>query len=984
MAHNNIAIVLRFGGIREVFYGADGIYAPGGSYIPINCIDLTKIGALREEMPKFGGIAKPSGITFTLTDRNGALSELFSATVEDVKKATLAVSLLAETDTVSVDCNEPIDADSDWPDNGFVYIGQETIAYGLKNEDGFAISVRGALDSVISEHLVDTAPARSWTPIVSKYPVFWKGRKAIVSLHEVRANGTVDLNGQELLRGFLTAEPSPDNGDWIVTVVQETGKFDQELGDSRFATTFVEGWHYFDGQTARKLFVGEALQVGSVVSGHNSELVGSGSGFIPTNDGTAAVHKRIFGTNRGNYFGDPSNGPITFPRDDLYDLQVTGYDVGISEINLLDLLPDDVGPEHLLQNEYQERTLLIDVAPVEALQRWPDEVINTFNDFANVTKTDNGGFWYLDCVMSSDGANLLVQCDFPYDRNNAPIFYSFLNVPPTSRYLWSALFRSAEDNDRRLDIAVRGQVKNGFSAKNIAADDDNGANVALIPAPLGFYQAGERYMLLRDNIFPGVAEDNPAIMNVRDADGNEVAVEIDEVVSVNDPNGAFVGYRVRLTERSRTGPDIRSWENTATGKVTIIPFVEFRNEDLRVLLLKIMMSGFSSSPGFPSEEYSVLPTMYGLRIEPESVDIAAFTSFPVPAPLRRLTFRPIKPIAARELIDPILQAIGGAIVPANVAGRRKLSLVRARATTDALAVDVVENGDWIAKARPGQGRLDEVFNVFRIFGNYDARADKFFVEADFEDATSIDAYGQQNAIEIKIRGLQLIPEGAAVEGVQAHETFVTLYKNLRAMGAFAVPIFTGDLKWSIGRGLTVGRTILATVLEAYDGNRRKGTIVRKGMLVRAVELHVIDRTVRVDLMYRGRRTASFAPAARIVEVIDEDTVRLSTNSFSDPNHPISGADQFDWTFFAQNDVLPVGGTPVECVHVGAEEDNTDGTITVLNTATGVATIAAHGLSVGDRIRPRSWDEAASFHKVYAFLSQNGFLGASNDPGFVYS
>lgn len=986
MAHSNVAIVVRLCGIREVFYGADGVYTPGGSYIGVNCVDLTAIGSLREEMPKFGGVAKPSGLTFSLIDRHFVLSELFSATIEDVKHATLATSLPAETGTVSVDCNEPIDADSEWDSNGFVYVGQETIAYGLKNENGFAISVRGALDSPISEHIVDSAPSRSWAPIVSKYPVFWKGRKAVVSVHEVRANGTVATAGTEILRGYLSAEPEPDNGRWSITVVQEIGKFDQELGDSRFATTLAEGYHYFDGQTARKLFVGESLPIGSVVNGFNSEARAAGALDIKVNDDTVSQHKRVFGTARGNYMADPANGPMSFPNDEIYDIAIDGYDVGEVRFNLADPLADDVGPEHVLQNEYQERTLLIDVASAAGLQRWPDEAIATFNDTANVTTSAAGEFWYLDCVLSSDGARLLVQCGFPYTRNNPPVLRHFVNVPASSRFLWYPLFRTGADTDplRRHDIVTRAQVKQGFGAQNVASDEDAGAEIQLVPAPLGFYQAGERYILVRDNLFTAVTEADPVNVLIRDADGNEATIEIDEVTQVQDANGATVGYRCRLTEDSRTSPTIRSFENTAAAKVTIVPLVEFRNEDPRVLLLKIMLSGFSSAPGFPNETYSVLPNNYGLRIEPESVDIDAFESFPVPAPLRRLTFRPVRPIAARELIDPILQALSAAIVPANVGGVRKVSIVRARASTAALAVDTIADGDWIANARPGQGRLDEIFNVFSIQSNYDPVNDRFGVQANFEDGDSIDAYGQQNRIEIKLRGLQLIPEGVAAEGVQAHEAFFTLYKSLRAMGAFAVPVFSGEVKWSIAQGFTVGRTVLATIREAYDGTRTRGNIVAKPMLVRAMELHPVNRTVAVSLLYRGRRLASFAPCARIVDVIDADTVQLSEHSHSLPTHPITGEAQYDWSFFTTNGVIPPGGVPIECVHVGEEESNTSGTITALDTVTGVATIAAHGLAAGDRIRPQSWDSAASFHKVYAFLSQNGVVGASNDPGFVYS
>ena len=103
MAHTDVALVLKLGGIPYIFYGADGTYvaaAPAGypvtPFTCVNCIDLTSVRPIREEMPKFGGIAKASTYTLTLRDRSD-IGALFSRTLEGVTpRSNLNITLEAE------------------------------------------------------------------------------------------------------------------------------------------------------------------------------------------------------------------------------------------------------------------------------------------------------------------------------------------------------------------------------------------------------------------------------------------------------------------------------------------------------------------------------------------------------------------------------------------------------------------------------------------------------------------------------------------------------------------------------------------------------------------------------------------------------------------------------------------------------------------------------------------------------------------------
>lgn len=985
----DLAVVIRLSGIGTVLYGGCGEYVPEAPYEAVNCVDLESIGSFTEEMPKFGGVAKPSGFSFRLAAFE-AIDLLFSRSIEGVRQARLRTTLLAEEGTSYVQASDSEDV-ARFDSSGVLYIGQETIAYSAKNNGlaRFTVAERGYYGSPISEHLCDSNPARSWKPAITQYPVFWKGREATVSVHEVYSNGRVAAAGFQVLRGFINAEPDgTERGFWRLSVVQDTGRFDQQLGDTRYATTLVEGYHYFDGQNARRIRIGEWLPRASCVF----EFIDTGvtaavaaADLVPVN--SVQAHKDIFDTARGTYAPSPLNGPLCCPAQNLFDLQVEGYSG-----NQYDLTTNvTLRQGESVVNDEIETVIDLDIAPSAGLQRWPEDAIAVFNEAANVTLTAGGLLRFVDVALSADGATLLVQCGFPYNERQPPTFMIYRYQPQPPSQLWFPLLRISADvlNERGRRFVGSADQQNAETAesldvRNVDTDEESDATVPMIPASLGFYQPGEQYLLLRDRLFASISEDAPSVIVARKDNGAECSLEVDQVEPIEDDSFNFVGYRYRVTDFSRRDPSVFPLENTADSKVSFVPYIAFSGEDLRRVLLKVLLSGYSSVPGYPDATYSVLPTSYGLRCRPDAVDVEGILAFPVPPVLRQLQFKPIAPVSARELFDPLLQSQSAALVPANIGGARKLTLVRARQAAPLLADGTILDSDWLGDERPGKARLDETYSVFRISSNYDPATDKFQATAQFDDMESFDAYGSNQAVDIKIRGLQLLPDGVAAVGAQAHAAFIAVYKNLRASGAFALQVFTGGVSWLIGRSFSVGKTLNVTIADGRDGNGEK-TIVSVPMQVRSLTFDVVRGTVRVDLLFRGQRLTSIAPSAEVESVIDEDRVYLKQNDYSDLRHPSTGAPLADWFFFAQSDgSLPFGGTPVRLVKTGAEEGNSDGLITALDMDTGEAEIEAHGLVAGDRIRPRSWDSAAAFHKVYAFVSELGKLGAGDDPGFQYS
>lgn len=986
--HNNIAIVVTLGGIREVFYGADGTYTAPAGRTAINCIDLKGVGSFREEMPRFGGIAKPSGLQVTLGDRGGLVGPLLSRTIEGVTRSALAATVPAETDTATITLRQDV---SGFPAAGYLYLGHETVSYSARNTETktFTVTERGALGSVIMEHEVNSEPDKSYNPLATTAPVAWKGRKAIVTLHEVNGARVVSTSGVELVRGFLVGEPEPmPGGSWSIVITQEIAKFDNQIADTGFATKLRHGKHFFFGDNAKHLLFQEFIPKGSVVAkfgqgGGGVAIAAAAGGDTLLDTGTGdtgvwSVFSALFPTDPSvlNLVADrfvPENEPIQVTVTDVAPL---GQPDGVVSVSAL---PDNIPEGTGIYNQEQTRTIN-HVFITNGLKDWPACAVELFNDtFAE----DGADFLMLlvDAVMSADGRTVTVKGRHVPDPRNVPSFrWDWANLGEDKKwtlsagagdwFLWYPWLRHPDD-ETRAAASINAIDSNPLIGE---VGEGESAQYRFPPVAKAFWQR-ERYILVQDSVFIAATTDKPGSLRVKDGSGFEQVMQYVGVFPADDGIGFYVELSPEAYETERFQP-FGDWPDKP--ECVIEPYVAFVKEDPRVLLLRIMLSGYGEAI-YPSAEYSTLPRNFGLAVDPDAIDIEGILAFPIPVALRELSFRAGRPASAREMLDPILQALGAALVMRQIGGVRKITLVRVRTVDSLFASATMPDGDWLASDRPGSGKLDDVINVYRLWTNYNADEDKFAVQVNFFDRDSIDLVRVTADVTLKLRGVEVEPEGAMGGVFGPRSALVSIYKTLRAQGGLPVRQFTGGIGWSVARNLSVGSILITSIAEgrALDGS--KG-ITSAAMLVDMLETNPVTKAGTMRLLYQGRAYTGIAPSASVIEVVDSDTVRLSANVHSDLRDLITNVRQYDWSFF----VPPAGYSypvPVRLVHTGDESNNTDGTITTL--VDGLATIPGHGLSVGDRIRSANWTDAAGFLRVYAFLTRNGVFtdGAS---GFLYS
>ena len=1000
--HANVAIVVTLGGIREVFYGADGVYTPPDTSdrIGINCIDLGSVGSFREEMPRFGGIAKPSGIRLTLIDRGGQIGALLSRTIAGVTRSALSATIPASADVANITLRTAV---TGFPESGYLYLGHETIAYSARDTETleFTVTERGALGSVIMEHEVNSEPDKSYNPLATAAPVAWKGRKAVVTLHEVNGARIVASAGIELVRGFLAGEPEPmAGGAWGIQITQEIAKFDNQIADAGFATGLVQSRHWFDGSRAVSLRFSEYIPAGSVIEkaarGGGGVIVNEPLGGFPEDatlidtgtdaDGIWSVFGELFAD-------DPTVIELIadrfIPEHDPMLLIVTnarpfGEADGIVSVTPLKALTrEGTG----IYNKEQRRT--VQSTEIDAgLQDWPACMVAKFNETFDPAGADYR-MKLIGAVMAADARTVTVKGSHVPNPRNAPQFTWDWAIKVGERVggnweladsnspevLWFPMLREA-------DAARAAGSVDAVEAAPLVGENGDGetAQYSLPPPALAFWQR-ERYLLVRDNIFVSASAEQPGSLRVKEPSGAEQVLQYIGIASAVDASGNAIGYRIELAPEAYETESFRPFADwSGQGGVVIEPYVSFVREDPRVLLLRIMLSGFGGDV-FPSADYSTLPRNFGLAIEPDAVDIPGILAFPVPAPLRELTFRAGKPASAREMLDPILQALGGALVMKNIGGTRKITLVKVRTVHNLFASGVIRDSDWIASDRPGSGKLDDVINVYRMLTNYDPDQDKFAVQVNFFDRDSIDLVRVTSDVTLKLRGVEVDPEGAISGRLGPRSALVSIYKTLRAQGGTPVRQFSGGVGWSVAANLTVGSVVTVSIADGRKLDGSKG-IESAAMLVDAIEANPVTRFVAIRLLYQGKAFTGFNASARVTEVLSANKVQLSENDYSDTHDPITGARQYDWTSFKNAGVLPPGGVAIRLVHVGNEAANTNGTITAIN-STGQATIAGHGLSVGDRIRASDWTTAPAFLRVLAFLTHGGTF-SDGSSGFLYS
>lgn len=1029
MATDRLALVLTLAGSRTSIYGGQGTYTPAqpAAYpaaYPSNAFNGLKVSgytSLKEALPKIGGVGKPSSISLTVFDRADKAALLFGPDETGVETAILSSTVVAENGTATITADGDI---SGFPAEGYLYVGQETMYYTSK-VDGTGVFTlhangRGALGSLAREHLRDNHPARSFKPVISAQPLNWAHRGAVLSLHRVFENGVIETASQfELLRGTLRMHPTPNDADnsFTLQLVSALAKFDRVVGTGLELTKLVDGFFYSDGMRGCKTRHYDYLPEGTLATGglrvaHAATAVkaaGVGAGgTITINDNQ--THEACFGTARGNNPGDPSNGRVRLldsqgGTHDAEDSVPSGYGGGAVKIvmsvdNMHEVTADAVNDGRaIVTNAAKRRNQDGTVTLAAGLHRWPEAYVKLFNEQINTTGADPK-MHYCEATLSSDGTRLqVVDSGYRFDHNNPPRLGPLLQEPHASR-LWYPLFRLTANDpiDNGIDqiSANRWQsvVPRSLEvAVQVRAQEARVAYYQYAAPATAFWQGG-RYLLIQDNVLPFATVDHPHYLRALRSGTHEhtgiqleTIIQYDEVVSQNDSDGNFIGYRVRVTDYSIQQFNLRNRSTAQQGDGAFGPFGNWtldggRSEaqlsayaelkgDPRIIILQLMLSGFGGVE-FPNATYSVLPRAYGLSMDPAEVDIDGIRAFGLPrGSLQALSaFRQEKPLPAKTLLEGILRAMSAALVMANIGGTQKITLVEVRSAFVGRAVATIADRDWIGKARPGSGFDDVRQSSWQLEVNWSNSAQKFLRTPEFHDADVIDAKGgaQSASIKLSIRGL-VVDEDLELRNI---------FQQLRHKYGRTKKLFKGEVSWSKAKAFGVGQVVLVTANRGISNTGARG-VFSVPMQITALSWNPISRRCAVELVFDATQFGGYAPVATVDSVVDVDTLEMSSNVWSLPAYS-------DWMWLLENkETLPGGGVPCECVHVGEEENNTLNTITGVDTGLGNFTVVAHGLAAGDSIRVGSWDLTPDYLKVFVHLLTDGDtgLGVANDPPFRF-
>lgn len=989
-------IVLTAGGVNQVirvtgFSGTEVTHAPEGPIkTDVNCILSEYTNDFAETLPEFGGVANPSNMSLTLADPTDTVDALFSRTSEGSMRATLVTSIAAGADNVDLAVTEDLSA---WAAADVVWVGQEAFRYAYIDQTTrtFKDCERGYYGSVISQHRVDSVAHRSFKPQVVSECTAWDRRACVLSVHEVLANGTIEAAGTEILRGFLAGHPLNDTDQWRIELTDDLARLARPIGAERLQTTLVNGYINFDGANRSNVEYHEVVPEGGILDGTVDHDAADTIGGVSSSLASFAQFNNFL-TAGGGSLGD---SPLTLKGIEGYiataysslGLGSLTFPSGVGEPDV----PGALNEEYIATSEYISDSVSVNIA--EGVHRWPNIAVSSH---LGLLGPDTGTSKWLYSVVPSGGTALTVQSRSDVWRmssalrNGAPYLERRGDEPGVLHY---GFLYSRDDSEldvaRPQPVALRGTE--GWVVQN--AREANTAAPYEVPAPaLAFWEEPMKYLLVADDIL----DPAPGQLRVSFSDGREaVILRYTDIQAASDPDtSAHIGYRVTIDNqaglnRSEEGAiAFGNWPGEEP--VTIGQDADFgETTDPLTALVRVLLSG-SGTPSFPNAEYSTLPQAYGVRVNEAGVDIEGILATTIPSAVQRLyNFTLVKAEPANAVFGGILQAATLALVAKTVDGSRKLTLVPMFAMDKILAKTSLTSDDIVAGTPIRSGRRMNLNSQWTIKTNYNGT--KFENSWELNDGDAIDLLDGDMGVSqtIEIRGMDVndgITGGVAAQN--ARVALVDIYKKLRTLGRQLIEV-TLSVLWSKAKMFSVGDVVLLSSEHIWGGSGVKG-ISEVAAQVTARRLNFVTNVCEVKLVFDGVLTSGYAPVMRVDEVDGAQGMYLTNHAFSgDEGLP-------DWCHFFNVDGVPTEDYvqvddlgSVELVQVGEEENNTTATplLLVRTVADGRAHLffaAAHGLSVGDVVRPLSWDSAHVHHKEYVYFAQDGVLGVGDDEGFRYS
>lgn len=904
----------------------------------------------------------------------------------------LADTLTAEKTSATIEVEDDVSGLT-YP--RIVHIGQEAVLVTGAAGDGtegnpwrFTGATRGINGTPIQLHRV--SPEFALYPYVTAERVFWESTRV-----EVWA-AAIDDDGRpgeylQLMNGFLDAEPAIGDlgGTITLTIGSMTALMDGALGEaSGVEIGLAQGWHLFEEERASIVAYKARWPKGHAVSYVTDAQSNQGGGEIKGSFAAKAAHTDIFDVTLAAD-DHPRRGPLV--SSGTLPAPPTGY----NDINFRAVSPAGAHPSanilegaEVQNDEVEEIRLcrLVAAGAGSTLYGWPDEVLSKVSrDLSPGTVDGTDGAWADIKVMrnSQTVGGPAIVARLNCDAHRLPMHLRFgtqlsadggdvrsLNVRELQ---WFGLsFKHPDDTREPMAVETSGgnlSFEGGWQRTEQLSRGNNQQAFQHYPIrqlPTAFYQGGgERHILAAADL-PAAA---PLLMRIDYVDelGEEriTFANITASEAVADGGGNIIGYKWTISEYSAQRlPSFGDFPGQ--GRVRMRPAVRWENRSPSSVLLEMLMSG---AGGLVNDDtYDNLS--YGLNLDPRHVDVASFEGWPVPD----WRWRQALPsnTSMRDVADPILKLLGAAVVMRRneADGRLRLALCSVGPPLPDESRLSIPDRAFVGGVKSGVA--DEIITQWNVGLNYDEGGEKPRINFKYVDTAAQLAYQRSDSEELKLKGIHV-----ANDDIGAAQALLRRWFGwMRAAFGQKRRQYTAVLPWYRALALTPGDVITINSAHAITFDASKGL---NGESVRIMAIEGIPRSNNVKLTFQWRDTngAGWAPSMRVVSVTDADTVVVEANAYSDTRHPVTGAVQTDASFFAVGD-------SVQCVPVGDWANRLQTAINEIDGNT-ISFAVAHGLSVGDNIRPGRWDSVSSVLKSYCYLSDSaGLLGAGDDEGKTYS
>jgi hypothetical protein len=900
-----------------------------------------------------------------------------------------------------------------------MHIGAETV-YVL-NATSTTLNVWGrAIGNTPNQAHIITLDGTN-VPEVSSEIMTFRGRRVILYGAHQRPDGSVS-DYVQVLNGIIEASPRVENGESIsISIVPLTALIDNEVSQKDFVTNLKAGYHYFDGFTA------SAIEYAELINSKRYEIP-YGELNLPSAPTFHLVGERIteqFDVTLSDGGDDDDGGPhprfpkirnrttTVYPRSLTYaagtdqtEVVINGtLSTGWAGSGYLNTIPRDFSRD--AQAEIKRIPLVSDLDNgVGELKTWPDCINEQLAAHGPTTYTGLSGGVLSWRISSNETDQIIISNLTPIDESpNSLIFFSSSRkleeyktrdtpaLYDETSYDW---FRWTSEgsfpvglDEWRLTYPID-LWDEEFPATPRELLDGSESGPQLIrsfSSPIGevatqashqinaiataFYQYGEARLLVETSMgLPSSASANTYydievhyIDRSADEERKGYLVATHETQALDGVTP--IGYYIHLSFRS---DNISFGDWPGQERVRLVRAARFVDESPGELLLKLFESGGGDQV---NGAYDVLTI--GLNIPSSHIDESSFLNYSA----QGISFSgslSADGVSLREVIEPLLQSMGAAIVMRrdSSTGVSKIALAPLAFDRKRSTVTEIEEGDWLTDPPPTWDTYEDIVTQIEIKYNYDNQEEKFLGSATYNNQEAINRYdGEKRKISLELYGVSSDQFGSGTG--DPYNYFLPMVARLFDILSDPLRIWRGSIGTGPSIYLDLGSyaAVNSPLLKGYGVDY--GVVDGVGM-IRSIRQELMSEGCQLEILSTGRVSVAWNASANVINIPNVSQVEVSASYF--------GAD--DISAFSKNDVvdfLPVydeDSAITGLVPVYDEDSAITGLVISAITGQLITFSAPHGITTLGTI------ESTTYASATGDLKLDGYLASTASPPLINS